>query len=321
MDRSKPPAPESDISACEAAMGFGLPAWLGERLGIENGWTVDDKAGLTREEWRFLPVLDRSDRKSRTRTAEDIAWHTRRLRATADVPPGSVVVARAWSESTRLILLPGTSDPTRLGPMLWRQNGVAEPMDTPIDAGTLGRLPEPKPGSRLRAREELPSFTYHPDPVATGAITENPAVVCPCCGLRTGWEHEAMPYGRGDQPQHLCPWCIADGSAHARFGSEFVSDIMGEVPPAVVEELNCRTPGFVSWQGERWMVCCGDAAVFLGCAGWDRLQHLPDALACFTAQGWPEERLWPKIDEDCEMSAYLFRCRHCGRHLAYADAS
>ena len=79
-------------------------------------------------------------------------------------------------------------------------------------------------------------------------------------------------YGLGDRPANLCPWCIADGSAARKFGSEFVGDIEGEVPASVEEELNLRTPGYLSWHCERWQICCGDACAYLGPVGWDRLR-------------------------------------------------
>lgn len=320
-----PSASSTDIAACEEAVGAALPGWLRDRLGIENGWRVDDQKGMTREEWRFLPVLDRSDRKRRSRTAEDIAWHTRRLRqASADagtaVPSGAVVVALAWNETTRLILLPEPADPTVLAPRLWRQNGVATPMDTAVDPAMLGRQPEEGPDSGIRGLAELPVFRYHPDPVATGSIVENHSLACPCCGLRTGWVYEMKPYGLGDQPANLCPWCIADGRAAATFGSEFVSDIVGEVPADVIDELNLRTPGFSSWQGERWLTHCGDAAAFLGPAGWESLQRFPDAVTSILEDDWDEGML-PMITKTGDISGYLFECLHCGAHPAYADAS
>ncbi|WP_205750275.1 CbrC family protein [Diaphorobacter sp. HDW4B] len=319
--RRPAPATEQDVAACEAAIGCALPEWLRSRLLIENGWEVDDRQGLTRNEWRFLPVLDRTDRKSRTRTAEDMAWHTQQLhKAAAGVPQGAVVVARAWSPTTRLVLLPDSANSGQLTTMLWRQNGVAEPLPTPVDPMLLGQKPKPGPGSRLRSASELPVFRYHPDPVATGSIRKNHSLVCPCCGLRTGWIYESEPYGLGDQPPNLCPWCIADGSAARKFGSRFAGDIEGTVPDAVAEEVDQRTPGFTAWQTERWLTHCGDAAAFLGRVGWDRLKDLPDATEAVLDDGCDESTL-PLITEDGDLSAYLFRCLHCGVHLAYADAS
>ena len=65
----------------------------------------------------------------------------------------------------------------------------------------------------------------------------------------------------------ICPWCIADGTAAARFGAAF-TDAAGvggygdwdDVPPSVVDEVSQRTPGFTGWQQERWWTHCGDAA-------------------------------------------------------------
>lgn len=318
--QASPAASISDIEACEAAVGMRFPPWLRQRLLAENGWECDDRAGQTRDEWRFLPVLDRSDKKRRARTAEDIAWHTQQLHKEADVPDGAVVVARARSATTRLILLPDAQKVGELSSMLWQQNGVAQPLEPAIEPDALGRKPEQGEGSGLRPRSELPEFLYHPDPVATGSIRSNHVLACPCCGLKTGWIYECEPYGRGSQPANLCPWCIADGRAATKYGAQFVSDIMGDVPDEVVDAVMHRTPGFVSWQGEQWLTHCGDAAQFLGGVGWDQLKDMPDAIASLLDEGIDEDAL-PLITSEGDFSGYLFQCRHCKIHLAYADAS
>ncbi|RYE21340.1 MAG: heavy metal-binding domain-containing protein [Sphingobacteriales bacterium] len=46
------------------------------------------------------------------------------------------------------------------------------------------------------------------------------------------------------------------------------------VPDPVIEEVARRTPGFSGWQQEQWFTHCGDAAVFLGAAGYEELQQL-----------------------------------------------
>lgn len=172
-----------------------------------------------------------------------------------------------------------------------------------------------------RPRHELPHFRYHPDPVSTGAIEAIADLECPCCGLCTGWAYATEPYGLGDQPANLCPWCIADGSAARKFGSEFVGDIEGEVPASVEEELNLRTPGYLSWHCERWQICCGDACAYLGPVGWDRLKDMPDAQAAILDDGWPEDVLPDITENGAVIGGYLFRCLHCGAHRAHADAA
>ncbi|WLW54539.1 CbrC family protein [Streptomyces sp. YU58] len=78
-----------------------------------------------------------------------------------------------------------------------------------------------------------------------------------------------------------------------------------------------RTPGFSAWQQARWLTHCGDAAVFLGRAGARELRSHPDALESLAAE-FGEDFL-AVLDADDQPTAYLFRCRGCARHLAYAD--
>lgn len=311
--RPRPGVAELDLVRCEQQIGFPLPAWLRARLARENGWQVSDAGGPTRASWRFLPVMDRSSRKSQSKTAEDIAWHTAALRAEAPGCELAVVVAvQPWGG--RLVLLPAEDDSSELGPMLWRQNGVARPIAPPIQHHHLGRV-QPVAASPRR----LPSFRYHPDPVATGSI-QHSGGGCPSCGEVTGWAYATTPYGMGEQPEGLCPWCIASGAAADRFGSQFCDQIVGDVPEEVAEELRLRTPGFVSWQGERWLAHCGDACAYLGPVGWDRLVDLPDARDALIRDGWPPDVL-PLIRVDGDLSGYLFVCLTCGTYLAWADAS
>jgi uncharacterized protein CbrC (UPF0167 family) len=72
-------------------------------------------------------------------------------------------------------------------------------------------------------------------------------------------------YAVEELDQELCPWCIVDGSAAERYEAEF-TQVDGKVPFEVRRAVETRTPGFTRWQDERWLVHCGDAAVFLGLA-------------------------------------------------------
>lgn len=173
----------------------------------------------------------------------------------------------------------------------------------------------------------LPTFGYHPDPVATGAF-ERIDRRCRVCGDRRGWAYVLGAYGPEDLRDSVCPWCIADGSAAERCGVRFtvVDDAPAGLSPEVVTELETRTPGFSGWQQERWLFHCNDGAAFLGAVGWESLEEHPDALAAVRSQvaGWGLEpvdvdALVGSLDVDGSATAYLFRCRHCATHLAYAD--
>ena len=56
----------------------------------------------------------------------------------------------------------------------------------------------------------LPSFRYHPDPLASGSIvkSDRPCIVCE---QQRGYLYDVTPYGEAEDIEDICPWCIADG--------------------------------------------------------------------------------------------------------------
>lgn len=178
---------------------------------------------------------------------------------------------------------------------------------------------------------DLPVFRYHPDPVATGSAVSTEAA-CDLCGIQRGIRYAGPVYGR--QLDVLCLHCIASGEAAERLGITAVGpamfsdaiDVPDDVPSDVVNEVTMRTPGFSGWQQEGWRYHCADVAAFLGPAGYAELVPHPDALASLREHchrlGWRAEqidRFLPSLDKHGEPTAYLFRCLHCGSHLAYWD--
>lgn len=177
----------------------------------------------------------------------------------------------------------------------------------------------------------LPRFTYHPDPITTGSI-EKSDDPCVCCGKARGYMYTGDPYGPEELEGAVCPWCIADGSAAARFDLEFTdpagigSGLWEDVPVDVVEEVSRRTPGFFGWQDTRWWTHCGDAAEFLGRAGHDDLTGrwegaVPAILDDILVDEETWDEIFPTLHPDGDATAYVFRCRHCGRLGGYADWS
>jgi uncharacterized protein CbrC (UPF0167 family) len=132
------------------------------------------------------------------------------------------------------------------------------------------------------ADETLPMFKYHPDPLRTGSVVRSDTQ-CVSCGKVRGYVYVGPVYAIKDYDDCICPWCIADGSAHARLNATFhdESGVGGggewdDVPEEVVEEIAWRTPGFNAWQQEQWWTHCGDGAKFLGCVGHDELTAAGD---------------------------------------------
>ena len=176
----------------------------------------------------------------------------------------------------------------------------------------------------------LPAFRYHPDPVGTSSIVPSSAV-CRACERVRGYIYTGPVYGEVELEDALCPWCIADGSAAARFAADFVDPAgVGDhgrwdgVSPAVTDEVAKRTPGFTGWQQERWWTHCGDAAAYLGRAGRTELQaRWPEAIAAlrgeigFEGSDW--EEYFRSLDAERSPTAYVFRCLHCGQLGGYSD--
>jgi hypothetical protein len=181
----------------------------------------------------------------------------------------------------------------------------------------------------ILASMDLPDFKYHPNPIATGSIV--PSVkVCPVCRESRGYAYDGVPYGT-KEVEHICPWCIADGSAHEKFQVEFTDpgNVGGygrweTVSKEVVAEVAFRTPGFASWQQERWFTHCGDAAVFLGPMGKEELEQMgPEAIEIVRKesgqQGVAWQQYFSRLNRKFNATAYLFRCRHCRQLGGYSD--
>ncbi len=178
---------------------------------------------------------------------------------------------------------------------------------------------------------QLPSFRYHPDPLATGSI-ERSDNACECCGETRGFIYAGPVYAEDELEGCICPWCIASGAAREKLDAEFVDPaaVGGHgsweaVPESVVHEVAFRTPGFTGWQQERWWTHCGDAAQFIGPAGAaDVARHGPVTLEHLRVDlGWePGERFDAyvrSLDAEGQPTAYLFKCLRCGEVGGYSD--
>lgn len=174
----------------------------------------------------------------------------------------------------------------------------------------------------------LPKYAYHPDPIATGSIVASDDS-CICCGQARGFIYKGPVYTTHEIRDRLCPWCIADGTAHRKFDAEF-TDANGvggcgdwdKVPDLVRHEVVHRTPGFSGWQQEQWWTHCGDAGEFLGPMGYEEAAalgpELLEAFNCGYTSPYREEYL-KALDRNHAPTGYAFRCRHCGTLGGYSD--
>src|SRR5216683_2326627 len=175
----------------------------------------------------------------------------------------------------------------------------------------------------------LPTFRYHPDPIRSGSIVESEKK-CRCCRQVRGYVYSGPAYCEEDLEDEICPWCIADGSAHRMFEAEFVGyeAFPDGTPQAAIDEIMQRTPGYSAWQSEHWPLCCGDASAFRGPTGIKEIRateyQLEGLLMGHIVQemkisGGAAHRLLDSLDKDRGPTAYVFQCLHCNRHLFHVD--
>jgi len=172
----------------------------------------------------------------------------------------------------------------------------------------------------------LPTFRYHPNPVATGNFKESDKV-CVCCGEARGYIYTGSVYARERLRDSICPWCIADGSAARKFRALFSDSeplVQSGVPEETIEEVTTRTPGYNSWQQEIWLSCCKDACEFHGDAPRQELLALQGEGLVKTLAEWHwNEKNWPQFVQYYKPggnpAVYKFVCRHCGKTMYGVD--
>jgi uncharacterized protein CbrC (UPF0167 family) len=176
---------------------------------------------------------------------------------------------------------------------------------------------------------DLPVFQYHPDPLRSGSIQKSEEV-CRCCGESRGYIYAGPVYAQENLEQSICPWCIADGRAHAKFDAAFIDEaaLPDELPEAAIEELVQRTPGYNAWQSEQWFACCGDAMTFLEPVGVIELRArhrelefsvLGNIIYDLHVSGSSATRMLESLNKVEGPTAYIFRCTHCGQHKTFVD--
>lgn len=172
---------------------------------------------------------------------------------------------------------------------------------------------------------DLPTFKYHPNPIATGAVKESDAA-CECCGQARGFIYTSRLYS-AQKVEAICPWCIADGSAAKKFEGMFCDDSpLAEAGLAeeVIGEVSQRTPCFNSWQQQVWLTCCEDACEFHGNVSTAEVAAMDIDAAAEAFHGrWPNESQFEQFKKNYRPGGnpaiYKWVCRHCAKVQLYAD--
>ena len=161
---------------------------------------------------------------------------------------------------------------------------------------------------------ELPTFRYHPDPLATGSFKEGEPKTCPSCGEDHTIYYALRPYCV-EEIRHLCPTCISTGRAAQKFEAEFIQDAdwQGVMDKEKDQLLFCQTPGYSS---------CQDYCAYMGTVGTRELEEMGIAEQVLEEYEARDEfqDVAEYLVKDGDMCGYLFRCLHCEQYHLWVDA-
>lgn len=171
--------------------------------------------------------------------------------------------------------------------------------------------------------KSLPKFKYHPNLYNSNIVTFKNGI-CQCCGKEVKAYIDSM-YSEEDI-DCICLHCVADGSAAKKFDGTFIQYAEQVNNPVAIEELEKRTPGYESWQGEHWLACCDDYCEFIGDVGTKELNNMGIAEEVFDEYEKKYnygdiEWIMQNLTAFGPVAGYLFKCRKCGKYHLYVDMS
>lgn len=171
----------------------------------------------------------------------------------------------------------------------------------------------------MTEKKDIISFKYHPN-LYNNDVLKRSIGVCDCCGQKVEEYVESM-YCK-EKVKCICLQCISSGKAAKKFDGTFVQDAMPLDDTEKKEELFCRTPGYISWQGEYWLTCCNDYCAFVDNVGTKELEEYGIADEVIKEYEGRNEYtdIREKLKKDGSLCGYLFRCLHCGKYHLWVDA-
>lgn len=176
---------------------------------------------------------------------------------------------------------------------------------------------------------KFPLFRFHPDPIQSGSVIPSGATCCVCHEAR-GHIYAGPIYGECDEIEALCPWCIADGSAHQRYEVTFhEADLAGDPPPEVREEIDERTPGFATFNPIEWPACCQSPMAYLEPVGIAEIRARHYTLEGglmgrivheLGLSGGAANRFLESFRRDTSPTVHVFHCLQCDTKQGVIDS-
>lgn len=178
---------------------------------------------------------------------------------------------------------------------------------------------------------ELPKFKYSPNAYSIG-IFEQEEGVCSVCNEKRQIKYTSSFYSV-ENPEYICPWCIANGKAAEKFNGEFndycgiegvspnPNDSIPAIPKELLTEITDKTPSYTSWQQEVWLTHCNEPCTFIDYADTETikpyLEELKEDIDAIN-QNYGVNMM-EYLTKDGGVVGYLFQCVKCGKHRLHID--
>ena len=177
---------------------------------------------------------------------------------------------------------------------------------------------------------ELPKFKYSPNAFNLD-IFEKEDGICSVCNEKREIKYTSSFYSV-EEPEYICPWCIADGKACEKYDGEFndycgiegISPDPNDTDPTIQKELlleiTNKTPSYTSWQQEVWLTHCNEPCAFIGYADTKTIEPIIEELNDdIENNGYDPEFIRKHLSKDGSLVGYLFKCVNCGQHRLHVD--
>jgi uncharacterized protein CbrC (UPF0167 family) len=179
---------------------------------------------------------------------------------------------------------------------------------------------------------ELPKFKYSPNAYKINVFKEEEGI-CSVCNQQRKIQYNSSFYSE-EEPEYICPWCIADGSAAKRYDGEFndaagvetplgynSDDVLKATFDEQITEVTQRTPSYVSWQQEVWLSHCNEPCAFIDYAESEMIRpFLHELEADLEGSGYDSDLIEEALSKEGSLVGYLFQCLHCGTHRLHVDS-
>ena len=177
-----------------------------------------------------------------------------------------------------------------------------------------------------------PIFKYHPHAYQLNIFLEESGI-CSVCNEPRELKYNCSFYSI-EEPDYICPWCIANGDASQKYEGEF-NDYCGiegisadpnlashPINQDAILEICTKTPSYHSWQQEVWLSHCNEPCRFIAYANSKMLQPIFEEIKSDVEDcGYPVEIIQNHLHEAGDLMGYLFQCVHCQQHRLHIDCS